>query len=63
MRLGTISAVVVLIASSGYAANQTVHGTISDAMCGASHAGEAVNITGDVKGDTIRVSKVDSGRS
>jgi hypothetical protein len=92
-------------AASALAAEQTIRGTISDAMCGASHAGmkmsdkdctqmcaskgaayvlvadgkiykltnhnadlkahagETVSITGDVKGDSIKVSKVDAGKS
>ena len=96
-------AAALTVASSAFAADQTVKGKVSDVMCGASHAGmptkmtdrectqfcagkgaqyvlvadgkiyklsnhnaelkahagEMVSITGDVKGDTIKVSKVE----
>jgi hypothetical protein len=96
----------ILFATPGFAAEQTVRGTISDVMCGASHAGmptkmtdkectqfcagkgaqyvlvadgkiyklsnhnaelrahagETVSITGDVKGDTIKVSRVEPSK-
>ena len=96
-----------LCATPTFASEQTVRGTVSDVMCGASHAGmptkmtdrectqlcaakgaqyvlvsdgkiykltnhnadfkahagETVSVTGDVKGDTIKVSKVEPAKS
>ena len=97
----------LLFATPAFAAEQTLRGTISDVMCGASHAGmptkmtdrectqfcagkgaqyvlvvegkiyklsnhnaelkahagETVSVTGDVKGDSVKVSKVESGKT
>ena len=105
----TISMAVIatFLATSAWAAEQTLSGTISDSMCGVSHkgmatkmtdrectqlcaskgaqyvlvsdgkvyklmnhdadlkthAGHMVNLTGDVKGDAIRVSKIEMPRA
>jgi hypothetical protein len=98
-----IAVIMTLLATTTWAAEQTLSGAISDRMCGVSHkgmstnmtdrectqlcaskgaqyvlvsggkvytltnhgadlkahAGHTVNVTGDVKGDAIRVSKID----
>ena len=107
MRGLVISAVLLLSSPPAFAGEQTVRGTISDVMCGASHAGmptkmtdrectqfcagkgaqyvlvsdgkiyklqnhnaelkahagEEVSITGEVKGDGIKVSRVGPAKS
>jgi hypothetical protein len=104
MKLAMVTMIgATLLATAAWAADQTLSGTVSDSMCGVSHAGmgtkmtdrectqacaakgaqyvlvsggkvykltnhdadlkthagHTVNLTGDVKGDTIRVSKVE----
>ena len=107
MKTAVIASALVLLASSGFAADQTWTGAISDKMCGAdhkkmggkmsdrdctlactkggtpyvlvvdgkvyqlighdadlkTHAGHTVNLMGELKGDTIKVSKVEMPKS